>query len=65
VPRSRSQARRVRGRPCYDEAYSEIIAKLSIWAALQPEQAGGGQLFHVADSGKASSKNDPWPAVIT
>ena len=41
----------------YNEASSDIIAKLSIWAALHPEKAGGGQLFNFA------SMIERWPAV--
>lgn len=39
----------------YNEASSDIIAKFSIWAALHPEKAGGGELFNFADISKASN----------
>lgn len=45
----------------YNEASADIIARCSIWAALHPEKAGGGQAFNIADQAKAESMRERWP----
>ncbi|KAJ6601319.1 hypothetical protein DFH09DRAFT_969944 [Mycena vulgaris] len=47
----------------FNDASSEIIAKLAIWASLHPEKAGGGQLFNIADRGEPSAMRERWPAL--
>ncbi|KAJ7661383.1 hypothetical protein DFH06DRAFT_1281487 [Mycena polygramma] len=46
----------------FNDASSEIIAKLAIWASLHPEKCGDGQLFNIADQVKASTMRERWPA---
>ncbi|KAJ7618488.1 hypothetical protein FB45DRAFT_168411 [Roridomyces roridus] len=45
----------------FNDASSEMIAKLAIWASLNPDKSGG-QLFNVADSGAPSTMGQRWPA---
>lgn len=45
----------------YNEASADVIARCSIWAALHPEKAGGGQAFNIADQAKAESMRERWP----
>lgn len=45
----------------YNEASADIIARCSIWAALHPEKAKGGQAFNIADQAKAESMRERWP----
>jgi len=47
----------------FNEASASMIAKLSIWAGQNPEQAGGGQLFNIADCAKAESMQQRWPQI--
>ncbi|KAJ7683852.1 hypothetical protein B0H17DRAFT_985650 [Mycena rosella] len=47
----------------FNDASSEIIAKLAIWASLHPEKAGGGQLFNIADRATPSTMRERWPAL--
>jgi len=47
----------------FNEASADIIARFSIWAALHPEKAGGGQLFNVADEARPSRMSERWPAL--
>ncbi|KAJ7775665.1 hypothetical protein DFH07DRAFT_87802 [Mycena maculata] len=49
----------------FNDASSEIIAKLAIWASLNPEKSGGGQLFNIADRAEPSSMRERWPALAT
>ncbi|KAL8782221.1 MAG: hypothetical protein Q9213_005587 [Squamulea squamosa] len=45
----------------YNEASADIIAKLAIWASLHPIEAGGGQIFNIADQAKPESMQTRWP----
>ncbi|KAL8775102.1 MAG: hypothetical protein Q9209_000581, partial [Squamulea sp. 1 TL-2023] len=45
----------------YNEASADIIAKLAIWASLHPAEAGGGQIFNIADQAKPESMQTRWP----
>jgi len=45
----------------FTEASSDMIGRLSIWASLHPDKAGGGQRFNVADSAVPSSMSIRWP----
>ncbi|KAJ7476834.1 hypothetical protein B0H11DRAFT_2030862 [Mycena galericulata] len=47
----------------FNDASSEIIAKLAIWASLNPEKGGGGQLFNIADREEPSTMRERWPAL--
>ncbi|KAJ6544364.1 hypothetical protein B0H19DRAFT_1212553 [Mycena capillaripes] len=47
----------------FNDASSEIIAKLAIWASVNPEKAGGGQLFNIADQAEPSTMRERWPAL--
>ncbi|KAJ7799677.1 hypothetical protein B0H14DRAFT_2902418 [Mycena olivaceomarginata] len=46
----------------FNDASSEIIAKLAIWASLHPEKSGG-QLFNIADRAEPSTMRERWPAL--
>ncbi len=48
----------------FNEASSDIIAKLSIWASLNPRETGG-QLFNVADQAAPASMEQRWPEICT
>ncbi|KAL8653692.1 MAG: hypothetical protein Q9226_003743 [Calogaya cf. arnoldii] len=45
----------------YNEASADTIAKLAIWASLHSTQAGGGQVFNIADQAKPESMRARWP----
>ncbi|KAJ7499912.1 hypothetical protein FB451DRAFT_1074226 [Mycena latifolia] len=45
----------------FNDASSEIIAKLAIWASLHPEKSAG-QLFNIADRAAPSTMRERWPA---
>ncbi|KAL8918125.1 MAG: hypothetical protein Q9172_005552 [Xanthocarpia lactea] len=45
----------------YNEASANIIARLAIWASLHTAEAGGGQIFNVADQAKPESMRERWP----
>lgn len=46
----------------FNDASSEMIAKLAIWASLHPEKAAG-QLFNIADRAEPSTMRERWPAL--
>ncbi|KAJ7075746.1 hypothetical protein B0H15DRAFT_866034 [Mycena belliarum] len=46
----------------FNDASSEIIAKLAIWASLNPEKSSG-QLFNIADRAEPSTMRERWPAL--
>lgn len=47
----------------YNEASADIIARFSIWVALYPDKARGGQIFNIADQTKPSRMSERWPAL--
>jgi hypothetical protein len=47
----------------FNEASRDIIPKSSIWAALCPDKAGGGQVFNVANQAMPSRVSERWPAL--
>ncbi|KAJ7166092.1 hypothetical protein C8R46DRAFT_1097055 [Mycena filopes] len=49
----------------FNDASSEIIAKLAIWASLHPEKAGGGELLNIADQAAPSTMRERWPALAS
>ncbi|KAJ7165689.1 hypothetical protein C8R43DRAFT_987308 [Mycena crocata] len=46
----------------FNDASSEIIARLAIWASLNPEKAGGGEIFNIADRAEPSTMRERWPS---
>jgi len=46
----------------YNDASSDTIGKLAIWASLNPDKTGG-QIFNVADCEKPSSQRERWPRI--
>ena len=47
----------------FNDASADIMARFSIWAALHPETAGGGQIFNVADEARPSRMSERWPVL--
>lgn len=49
----------------YNEASSAIIGKFIIWAGLNIDKVGRGQVYNIADQAKPESMAERWPAICS
>lgn len=49
----------------FNDASATMIARLAIYASINPDKCGGGQVFNIADQAKPTRMAERWPAICS